>query len=131
MRLLTWANIDDPPPPAPPRRHASSVTVNSVSIESLPDFSASNTISTVISLAMLAGEKRSSAAFSNSTEPESASIRIAWGAAVWKLCACAAARPAPSAQIAARRVRNVLRIARLVPRPAVGSGRIRITSVTI
>ncbi len=58
MRLLTCANIDEPPPPAPPRCHASSVTVNSVSIERRPDFSASNTMSVVISLAMLAGEKR-------------------------------------------------------------------------
>ena len=109
MRLLTCANIEEPPPPAPPRRQASSVTVNSVSMDRRPDFSASNTMSVVISLAMLAGAKGSSAAFSNSTEPDSASIRIAWGAAVWKVCARTGWASA-SAQAAARRVQRGVRI---------------------
>src|SRR5262245_36427563 len=68
---------------APPCRQAYSLTGNSLSRARRPCLIALNTSSAVISLARLDGAISSSAFFSNSTEPLSASIRIARGALVW------------------------------------------------
>ena len=76
-RLLSGANIVEPPDGAPPLRQAFSLIVISSSSLSLPSAIAWNTTSAVISLDMLAGGLSSSAFFSNSTVPVSASIRIA------------------------------------------------------
>src|SRR5262249_56072320 len=68
---------------APPRRHALVLTINSVVGLSRSCLISLNTTSCVINLDRLAGGMRSSAAFSNSTLPLSASISIACAAAVW------------------------------------------------
>ena len=68
---------------APPRRQALVLTMNSSVGLSRPCLISLNTTSAVISLDRLAGGMRSSALFSNSTLPLSASIRMACGAAVW------------------------------------------------
>jgi hypothetical protein len=75
---FSGANMDEPSARPPPLRHAFSDTTNSRSRVSRPAVSSRNTISAVISFAMLAGGNGSSGAFSNSTAPESASTRIAW-----------------------------------------------------
>ena len=62
----------------------------------------------VISFAMLAGANSSSALFSNSTVPESASIRMACGASVWKFCAKGGGAAKPV--MAAEGSRNQLKI---------------------
>src|ERR1700730_11016766 len=69
---------------AAPRRQALTLTMNSCSGLRCPFASRLNTTSAVISLERLAGGMRSSAAFSNNTLPLSASIRMAWGDAVWE-----------------------------------------------
>ncbi len=68
---------------APPLRQALVLTLNSVVGLSRPVAISLNTTSAVISLERLAGGIRSSAPFSNSTLPLSASIRMACAAAVW------------------------------------------------
>src|SRR5262249_13810150 len=67
---------------APPLRQALVLTMNSVLALSLSCLIRLNTSSAVISLERLAGGMRSSAAFSNSTVPLSASINMACAAAV-------------------------------------------------
>src|SRR5262245_18430185 len=69
---------------APPRRQALVLTMNSVVGWRRPCLISLNTTSCVINLDRLAGGMRSSAAFSNSTLPLSASISMACAAAVWK-----------------------------------------------
>src|SRR5436305_1044442 len=69
---------------APPRRQALALTMNSRLRSSRPWRISLNTTSAVISLERLAGATRSSAPFSNSTLPLSASIRMACAALVWK-----------------------------------------------
>ena len=90
------ANMVEPPELAPPLRQAFSETWNSVSRLSLPVLMASKTTATVISLAMLAGGMRSSAAFWNRMVSVSASISRACWARVSKLWA--AAWPSPSSR---------------------------------
>ena len=81
-RLWIAAYIVEPLDIAPPLRQAFSLmTKSSVSLM-LPSSSCSNATSRVISLARLAGATSASALFSNSTEPVSASIRMACGAEV-------------------------------------------------
>src|SRR5262249_57561363 len=84
--------------------------MNSVVGVSRPCLISLNTPSCVINLERLAGGIRSSADFSNSTVPLSASIRMACGAAVWNPPSLAfgpdtglgAAKPAPAAQARTR-----------------------------
>src|SRR5215467_2341682 len=95
---------------APPRRQALVLTRNSVVGLSLSCLIRLNTSSAVISLDKLAGGMSSSADFSNSTVPLSASIRMACGAAVWNPpsldfgpdTGLGAAKPAPAAQARTR-----------------------------
>src|SRR5947209_3430253 len=82
--LLIGMNMLDVCEGAPPRRQALTLTLNSPVGLSRPCLSSLNTTSAVISLERLAGGTRSSADFSNSTLPLSASMRMACGAAVWK-----------------------------------------------
>src|SRR5438105_1233543 len=69
---------------APPLRQAFTLTMNSSLSLRRPCLISLKVNSAVISLERLAGATSSSAAFSKSTLPLSASIRMAWGAAVWK-----------------------------------------------
>jgi hypothetical protein len=80
--LLIGMNMLDVCDGAPPLRHALVLTRNSVAGLSRSCLISLNTTSCVINLDRLAGGMRSSAPFSNSTVPLSASIRIACDAAV-------------------------------------------------
>ena len=82
-RLWIGMNMLDVCDGAPPVRQALVLTMNSSVGLSRPCLISLNTTSAVISLERLAGGTSSSAFFSNSTLPLSASIRIAFGAAVW------------------------------------------------
>ncbi len=95
IREWIAAYIVEPPDGAPPRRQAFSLMTNSSSGLTLPSAIWSNTMSAVISLAMLAGGTSWSAFFSNRIAPLSASIRTAVGTDVWKPPA-GAAIPAPA-----------------------------------
>ncbi len=78
--LCSAAYMVEPCDGAPPFRQALTLMTYSSSRLMLPSWSWSNTTLTVISLARLAGATRSSAAFSNRTEPVSASTSSACGA---------------------------------------------------
>src|ERR1700681_4589073 len=121
------ANMVEPPEGAPPLRQAFSLTrYSSVSLTS-PCLMAWNTTSAVISFIMLEGARSSSAFFSNSTLPLTASIRIAVGASPSKppssfLAPCTlllAAYTAPL-QPTATATRAAIRQRQARPDPAVG-----------
>ncbi len=80
--VFTLAYMVEPPDEVPPRFQAFTLILNSVSSVTVPAFKASNTITMVISLLMLAGCTSSSAFFSKNTVPDFASIRMACGAVV-------------------------------------------------
>ena len=119
-RLLSAANMLDPREGAPPVRQAFSLTVNSWSRVSRPSLSSRNTSSAVMILAVEAGVMGASAAFSNRTEPVSASIRIAEGTIVWNGCAWAKAGQRAAAIRASTRTRERQKLDNGYPASAAG-----------